>query len=190
MPVRLLRPRGLGSAGVPPAVARASCPRHDLPLNIKAHHSLCGRGRPQHQLAGAWARRRRILSVSARFEFASPPMCDVLDDRLAPAVDVRPLAVADAVLVAGHVDHVALALRRGHRVVRLLVGDDDQAVVLLASCSATRPPCPAACRCAAGCVDGIAQGKAPTRRHLDELVGEASTRPPSLRSRAASTARP
>src|SRR5437016_1224772 len=56
---------------------------------------------------------------------------DVLNDRLAPAVNVRPLAVADAVLVAGHIDHIALALRRGYSVVRLLVGDNDQAIVAL-----------------------------------------------------------
>ena len=29
---------------------------------------------------------------------------DVIDDRLRPAIDVRPLAVADVVLVGGHVD--------------------------------------------------------------------------------------
>src|SRR5947209_6959283 len=28
---------------------------------------------------------------------------DVLDDRFAPSIDVRPLAVADAILIAGHV---------------------------------------------------------------------------------------
>src|SRR5580698_4128900 len=53
---------------------------------------------------------------------------DVLDNRLSPAVDVRPLAVANAVLVAGHVDHVTFTLRPRHGVVRLLVSDRDQAI--------------------------------------------------------------
>ena len=37
---------------------------------------------------------------------------DVLDDRLTPAINMRPLAVAHAVLVAGHIDHVARAAAR------------------------------------------------------------------------------
>ena len=42
-----------------------------------------------------------------------------------------PLAVADAVLVAGHVDQVTLAAGRGYFVMRLLDGDHDQAGALL-----------------------------------------------------------
>jgi hypothetical protein len=38
---------------------------------------------------------------------------DVLVDGPAPAIHVRPLALADAGLVAGHIDHVALARGRG-----------------------------------------------------------------------------
>jgi hypothetical protein len=78
-----------------------------------------------------WNPRRRSLRHVPAIRSLRRPLqrADVLDDRLAPAVDVRPLAIANAVLVAGHVDHVALAARRGHRVVRLLVGDDDQAIV-------------------------------------------------------------
>ena len=54
---------------------------------------------------------------------------DVLNDRLGPAIDVRPLAVAHAVLVRRHVDHVPVSLRLRNRVMRLFVGDNDQAVV-------------------------------------------------------------
>src|SRR5882672_11522037 len=56
---------------------------------------------------------------------------DVLDHRLAPPVDVRPLAVANTVLVTRHVDHVTLPFRAGHGIVSLFVSDDNQAVVLL-----------------------------------------------------------
>ena len=56
---------------------------------------------------------------------------DVFNDCLAPTIDVHPLAVTDAVLVAGHVDQVTLASGRGYLVMRLLVGDHDQAVALL-----------------------------------------------------------
>jgi hypothetical protein len=50
---------------------------------------------------------------------------DVVDDRLAPTVDVDPLPVANAVSVAGHIDHVALSKRRNNPVVRLLIADHD-----------------------------------------------------------------
>ena|SRR6185369_9245732 len=43
--------------------------------------------------------------VNVRFQFP-----DILDHRLTPAVDVRPLTVANAVLEAGNVDQVSLAL--------------------------------------------------------------------------------
>ena len=56
---------------------------------------------------------------------------DVLDRRFAPTVDVRPLAVAHAVLVTRHVDYVALPFRAAYGIVRLFVGDDDQTVVVL-----------------------------------------------------------
>ncbi len=45
---------------------------------------------------------------------------DVLNDRFAPAVDVRPGTVAYAVFVAGNVDHVAAAARAGYAIMRLL----------------------------------------------------------------------
>jgi len=56
-------------------------------------------------------------------------LADVVDDGLAPAVDVGPGAVADAVAGGGYVDDVALAAGCADAVVRLLVGDDDDAVV-------------------------------------------------------------
>lgn len=33
---------------------------------------------------------------------------NVLDDGIAPAIDIHPLAVADTAFVAGHIDHVSL----------------------------------------------------------------------------------
>jgi hypothetical protein len=51
------------------------------------------------------------------------------DHVLAEAVDMRPANIANAVAVAGDVDHVgALRLRRRHVVMALLVGDDHEAV--------------------------------------------------------------
>src|SRR5215469_9335521 len=38
----------------------------------------------------------------------------VVYDRFGPAIDVRPLAIGDAVLVAGDVDHITLALWPGN----------------------------------------------------------------------------
>jgi len=38
----------------------------------------------------------------------------------------RPRAVSDTVLVGGHIHHVAASLWVGHRVVALLVGEDDR----------------------------------------------------------------
>src|SRR5580704_13510958 len=37
---------------------------------------------------------------------------DVLDDRIAPAIDIHPLAIANSVLVAGHIDYVRLLRER------------------------------------------------------------------------------
>lgn len=45
---------------------------------------------------------------------------DVLNDRFAPAVDVRPGTVAYAVFVAGNVDHVAAAARAGYAIMRMI----------------------------------------------------------------------
>src|SRR5579871_2209352 len=98
---------------------------------------------------------------------------DVLDHRLAPAVDVRPLAVADAVLVAGHVDHIALAARRWHRVVRLLVGDDDQAIVAVLLIQLSDCLTELSAVVTLRLVDRVAQSKAATRRHFDQRVGKA-----------------
>src|SRR5271170_5830170 len=66
------------------------------------------------------------LALLGIFELA-----DVVDNGLTEAVNVYPRSVADAVPGRGYVDHVALAARRAYTVVRLLIGDDDGAVVLL-----------------------------------------------------------
>ena len=55
---------------------------------------------------------------------------DVLDDRITPATDIYPGAVTNAVLVAGHIQHVAAWTGIRNRIVRLLVRDYDQAVIL------------------------------------------------------------
>jgi hypothetical protein len=56
----------------------------------------------------------------------------VIDNCLAPAIDVRPGAIADAISRTCHVDHIAAAMRRRDTVVRLLVGDHDDAVICFA----------------------------------------------------------
>src|SRR5258708_5210780 len=58
-------------------------------------------------------------------------LADVVDNSLAEAVDVHPRAVPDTVAGCGYVDHVALAARCSDTVGRLLIGDDDDAVVAL-----------------------------------------------------------
>src|ERR1700749_4324106 len=55
---------------------------------------------------------------------------DPRDHRFREAVDTLPVAVSDAVLIRGHVDHVSHALRRGNMSVRLLVREHDQAIAL------------------------------------------------------------
>ena len=56
--------------------------------------------------------------------------CNVVDDGLAPAVNVHPCSVSNAILVRGDVYHIALAVGCRDTVMRLLIGDDDDAVVL------------------------------------------------------------
>jgi hypothetical protein len=95
----------------------------------------------------------------------------VIDDCLTPAIDVGPGAVADAVLCACYVDYVATAMRCRDAVVRLLVGDDDDAVIRLSeapqSMAELRPPVGLAGD------DRIAQSKAATSRYTNQLIGEA-----------------
>ena len=55
---------------------------------------------------------------------------DPRDHRFGETVHPRPGAVADAMLVGGHVHYGAASLGGGHRVVALLVGEDNQAVAL------------------------------------------------------------
>ena len=55
---------------------------------------------------------------------------DVVDDGLTPSIDVDPGSVTNTVLSRGDVDHVSAVAGCGDAVVRLLVGDDDEAVVV------------------------------------------------------------
>jgi hypothetical protein len=54
----------------------------------------------------------RSGTTSGRWSLVDPfgllQRADVLDDRIAPAINVHPLAVTDTVLVAGHINHVRL----------------------------------------------------------------------------------
>lgn len=50
---------------------------------------------------------------------------NALDNSLAPAVDVRPRAVADTVLVAGYVEHVAAPARARYSIMCLFVCDNN-----------------------------------------------------------------
>ena len=95
----------------------------------------------------------------------------VIDDCLTPAIDVRPGAIADAVPRTCHVDYITAAMWRRYTVVRLLVGDHDDAVIRIAQA----PESMAKLRSTVGLAgyDRIAQSKATTRRHPDQLVREA-----------------
>src|ERR1700722_6028973 len=54
---------------------------------------------------------------------------NIIDNRLAPAVDMRPGAIADTVSCARYIHHIAASVRSRHPVVRLLIGDYDDAVI-------------------------------------------------------------
>src|SRR5260370_4323267 len=92
-------------------------------------------------------------------------------------MDVRPLTVADAVLVAGYVDHVARRTgtpvapparhRCRHALVRLLVSDHDQAVVLLLTVKRLDRLAELAAVVRLRRADGIAPTESTTRRHLN-----------------------
>src|SRR5947209_20266436 len=91
---------------------------------------------------------------------------DVLHDRLAPSIDVVPRAVTHAVLEAGHVDHVPAALRRRHLVVRLLIGDHNEAVILFAAVKFSDRAAKIGATVRLAVIDGVAQREAATRRDL------------------------
>src|SRR3984957_10370610 len=96
---------------------------------------------------------------------------DVLNDGLAPAIDVRPRAVAHSVTVAGYVHHIpATILRSGHVVVRLLVGNHNEAVATLTQFVQRTTKLRASMRLAVH--DGVAQGEATTCRHCGERIRE------------------
>src|SRR6516225_8898338 len=109
---------------------------------------------------------------------------DVLDDRLAPAVDMCPRAVADPVPVAGYIDHVSttpasqkpafgklrtpglllgtphtLRAGRGNAIVRLLVSDDDQTIVAVLLVQLSHRLTESRARVRLRAVDGVAQGE-------------------------------
>src|SRR5258708_7464489 len=96
---------------------------------------------------------------------------DVLYDRLAPSIDVHPASVTDAVLVAGHIDHVATRLRIGYSVVRLLVGEHDQTIVLLVDLAHGLAQVRSTVRLTG--VDRITQCEPRTVRNPDQVVREA-----------------
>lgn len=71
-------------------------------------------------------------------------LANVLNYRFAPAIDMRPRSVANAVLGACHVDHVSLALGRGNNIIRLLVGRHDDSIKIVINGELLRPPVPLA----------------------------------------------
>lgn len=103
-------------------------------------------------------------------EASSFELADVVDDSFAEAVDMDPWAVADSVAGAGYVDHVASSARCGDTVVRLLVGDDDDAVVWLADGVERGAEHGSAVRLRE--LHRVAQGKATARCDADAGVGE------------------
>src|SRR5580704_705763 len=107
-----------------------------------------------------------VNCISLNFEAAN-----VIDHRLTPAIDVRPRAIANAVLRARYVDHVTAAVRRRYTVVRLLIGDNDDAVILIAQAAQSM----AQLRSTVGLAgyNRITQSKATTRRYPQQFVGEA-----------------
>src|ERR1700722_14609854 len=69
----------------------------------------------------------RSASVGLNFEAAN-----VIDDCLAPAVNMRPGAIAHAILRTGYVDYITATTRRWYTIVRLLIGNHDDAVIRIA----------------------------------------------------------
>src|SRR5260370_23988940 len=96
---------------------------------------------------------------------------DKAHNRIRPAVDMQPLAVAHAVPVGRDVDHVAKSLWLRHTISRLLIRDHDQTVVRevahLNDRSAELRAAHADSR-----VYRIPQCHARTRRNLDTVVTE------------------
>src|SRR5579859_7588813 len=95
----------------------------------------------------------------------------VIENCLAPAVDMRPVAITDAIPRTCHVDHIAVAMRCWNTVVRLLVRDDDNAVVRLAQA----PQSMAELRSTVGLAgdNRVTQSKAATGRYPNQFVGKA-----------------
>src|ERR1700761_2097226 len=102
--------------------------------------------------------------VPLNFEAAN-----IIDNRLAPAVDVRPGTIADTVACARYVHHIAASVRSRHPVVRLLIGNHEDAVVRRAQ-AGQRVAQPGSTVWLAG-YNRIAQCKAATRRYPHEIVG-------------------
>src|ERR1700744_1887373 len=89
----------------------------------------CPLDMPIHPRKGADCFIRSLLSIHPFRRFSGT---DVFNDGLAPAIDVRPRAIAHTIAVAGYVHHIsAPILRRRHMVVRLLVGNYNEAIATL-----------------------------------------------------------
>src|SRR5262245_38701657 len=123
---------------------------------------------PRWRRGGASVGGRGLVRLGSGFVFERS---HVLDDGFAPTVDVHPLSVTDPVTVAGYVDDVAFAARGGNRIVRLLVGDDQEAVValLLVKLADGFTHLRAVVRLAG--VDGIAHRETAARGHFNQFVG-------------------
>ena len=123
---------------VPGTPAPSMCPvgnptRFDPHLETPQPHHIPPSTAATQDTAEAAARR---LPAEAGVDNSTPSLCslllccrhdrdtlrcrDVAEHRLAPPIDVGPLAVPDAVLVRGDVDHVPTPLRRRQALVALL----------------------------------------------------------------------
>lgn len=69
------------------------------------------------------------MPAGARLYSGALGLADVLEDGLAPAVDVDPRTVANTIAGAGDVNHLTATAGRGDPIVRLLVRNDDDAVI-------------------------------------------------------------
>src|SRR5579872_4986200 len=117
------------------------------------------------RLARVRALSLRSASMHRLFQCRDPG-----DHGLGEAIDARPGAVADAVLVRGDVDNGAASLRLWHRVVALLVGEDDQAIALAVDLADGLAEIGPAMRLRAN--HGVPQRETAPRGYLHHLVRE------------------
>src|SRR5579862_6306485 len=93
---------------------------------------------------------------------------DVLDNSFTPAVDVRPCAIADTILVACYVDHITAPARARHAIMRLFIRDNDDPVVFLLDFFKRSTEIGSVMRLAS--IESVAQREPPAWRHFDQII--------------------